>query len=572
MSPISLGLRSLGRDLAAVARWMWRVWGPGGHYGALIALLLLSPLSALLAVAFPWLWQYAVDVLAESPSPDSLWQLSVWMLLAGVGHALVFVVVQGMRSVMNVTITRYARIYVLDRMSQIDTDALRAFRAGDVVARLHDDAGDKTSWYLCSGVFRAYESLFVSLFALASVWRLAPWWSLWLLLPIPLLGIVQALTQRTLSERNAAVQAAISRSSSELASTFGAIRTVTASRLAPLQRARFLSAVGEQRDAEIRATMLQQALNLLYQYGWQMTTTLLLLLGGLAVLRGEMTLGRYLALEGLAAVLVMPMLDFGQLLSRLPQTAVALRRLDEIAELRAAPEPQPAPGDPEIALSVTDLSLRDGGEILLDRISLSVRSGERLAVTGRLGSGKSLLCEIIAGMRRPTSGGVQIAGLLAPVPQDPSLLSGSLRENIDLGRNLSAEDIERAIRVSQLQADLPRLPDGLETLLGERGITLSGGQRQRVAIARALAGRPSLLVLDDATSALDARVESAFFEALREEFGGLTVLVVTHRKATLASADRVIVMEGGRIAQQGAHQELLAERGPYAELARRETA
>ena len=136
MSPISLGLRSLGRDLAAVARWMWRVWGPGGHYGALIALLLLSPLSALLAVAFPWLWQYAVDVLAESPSPDSLWQLSVWMLLAGVGHALVFVVVQGMRSVMNVTITRYARIYVLDRMSQIDTDALRAFRAGDVVARL----------------------------------------------------------------------------------------------------------------------------------------------------------------------------------------------------------------------------------------------------------------------------------------------------------------------------------------------------------------------------------------------------------------------------------------------------
>ena len=183
---------------------------------------------------------------------------------------------------------------------------------------------------------------------------------------------------------------------------------------------------------------------------------------------------------------------------------------------------------------------------------------------------------LLAGLREAAEGEVRVGSrprrelergavreMVALVPQDPVLLSATVRDNILLGRAASDDALERALTVSRLAQDLPALAAGLDTVVGERGVTLSGGQQQRVALARALVGNPRILLLDDATAALDADTEAAFWARLAKDFAGVTSVVVTHRVATIEQVDRVLVLEGGRVLQRGAHAELVAEEGAY---------
>ena len=384
---------------------------------------------------------------------------------------------------------------------------------------------------------------------------------------------VQAAAQTTSSRRTQQVQTAVSAVSEELSSTFGAIRTVQAAGLVPAVRARFATVAAAQRDAEIGTAVIQNGIQLLYLYGWQLSVAGLLAFGGLEVLSGRMTLGRYVTLEGLVATLVWPMFDFGILISRIPQAAVSLRRLDELLAIRPAPPPGPLVPSDDVLRMVGVCVLT-----VLRDVDLTVEPGRRVAVVGSVGAGKTVTCEVLAGLRSPTEGratlgGVPLAdlgpgalGRVAAVPQDPSLLSVTIRENVLLGREVSPEVLERALSVSRLQGELPRFPDGLDTVLGERGVTVSGGQRQRIAIARALVGEPAVLILDDATSALDAGVEAAFWEALERELPEIGVVLVTHRTGTLLGADEIVVLERGRVVQRGRHADLSEGAGPYRTL------
>jgi ABC-type multidrug transport system fused ATPase/permease subunit len=217
----------------------------------------------------------------------------------------------------------------------------------------------------------------------------------------------------------------------------------------------------------------------------------------------------------------------------------------------------------------------DGVTLLAD-IELEVSPGELLAVVGGVGSGKSTLMQLLAGMRRGPAGAMSLGGrpveeldrsarrdAVAFVPQDPVLLSATLRENILLGREADDATVARALQTSRLAQDLPAFPEGLQTIVGERGVTLSGGQQQRVALARALVGQPQVLLLDDATAALDADTEAAFWEELEAVLPDVGAVVVTHRTATIQRADRVLVLEAGRVVQQGQHRDLVQADGPY---------
>lgn len=558
-----------------VIRWFRLLWA--GSPGALAAIVGLSLVNAVLVTAFPWFWRDLVEEMRRTADPVTMKELALIMAGVGVAQTCVYLALQSLRSIMNSRIQWRARNRVFEHVSAMDPAFFRRWRTGDLVTRLTDDCSDKLSWFLCSGVFRTLEASLVviaCLIAMATIdWRL----TLWVIVPLPLLIVGQALAQGALERRYREVQGAISGINDELSATFGGIRIVQASGLGPQARARFVEQAEGQRAAEVRTAMIQQCVNLMYGYGWQLAVVALLIAGGSHVIRGDLSLGAFVAFEGFVMTLIWPMFDVGMFLSRYKQTFVTLGRLDELLAEPTPPAPTGTeqPGEPRLAVDGVRVVAADGTELLAD-VGFALHPGQLLAVVGAVGAGKSTLMELLAGAREPSAGSLTVGGmdvgaldygalraLIASVPQDPVLISTTLRENILLGREVEEHTLQRALTISRLAQDLPAFSDGLETTVGERGVTLSGGQQQRVGLARALVGGPRILLLDDATAALDADTEAAFWSHLEELLPDVTAVVVTHRVATIQRADQVLVLEGGRPAQLGTHDALAAEEGAY---------
>ncbi|MDG1484282.1 MAG: ABC transporter ATP-binding protein [Myxococcota bacterium] len=564
-------------DFALIKQWMVFAWRD--NLGALAVILTLSLGNTVLVITFPWLWQYLIDTLQTDASAPRLQELAMWMVIVGVSQAALYVVLQGTRSVINARISLQARRRIFDHLTRLPPAFYRRWRSGDLVTRLSDDAGQKIAWFLCSGVFRTLEASLIVIGCLTVMAAIEPWMTLQVILPLPLLIAAQAGAQGALGRRYRLVQESISRINDALTTTFSGIRIVQACHLQAPARRRFRAAAEEQRAAEVSVAVVQKSVFLMYGYGWQLAIVALLLAGGSSVLSGDISLGQFISFEGFVMTLVWPMFDVGMFVSKYKQTSVALTRLQEILDVPALTAPQ-TPPPPTADLSLQGVSvIAEDGTVLLSDINLDVPAGTSIAIVGQIGAGKTVLMELLAGLRPPSEGTVTIGSqpqtpprspaalaMVGHVPQDPILVSGSLEENLLLGRSGDAAAITDALTLSRLAGDLPALSDGLQTRVGERGVTLSGGQQQRLAIARALVDRPSILLLDDATAALDADTEAAFWTGVEDALPGVSVVMVTHRAATIQRADAVVVLAGGRIVQRGSHDSLMAEGGEYGRI------
>lgn len=314
-------------------------------------------------------------------------------------------------------------------------------------------------------------------------------------------------------------------------------------------------------------------------------------LGGSAVVEGRLTLGDFVAFNAYLAFLVWPTFAFGWILNTFQRGAAALGRIGEVlaepAEERTLLPDWEAPLRGSIEARDLTFSHRNAaaGSEHLRGVSFSVPHGGALGILGTVGSGKTTLVSFLPRILMPPPGTLFIDGRdvstlplarlrrdVAMVPQEPFLFSRSLRDNITLGPRPASEiEVNDAVEASRLSLDLPLLPRGLDTVVGERGFTLSGGQRQRATIARALVARPAILILDDALSSLDAQVEHELIESLKRFREGRTVIVVSHRVAALSWTDRILVMDSGRVMEAGPHEELIRGDGLYAAIARRQS-
>jgi ATP-binding cassette subfamily B protein len=534
-------------------RWLRRLYGQEPF--ALAWIVGWSFVSTALLVAQPLLWRALIDAIEEDPG--GLRRIAAEMVGLGVAQVIAYALLQGARSWTNARLSELVRRILVRHLARLAPVQLAGWTPGDLLTRLHDDTGDKVSWLLCSGVFRAFEALLVMVAATSAIAWVAPSLAPFALAPLPLLLGAQWLAQGRLSGRAAQVQAAISRSNEEITTTFGAIRVVASSGLAASRAGHFAAASADQRVAEVKLALTQQAVQVLFGSGWMLALVGLVGSGGAAVIRGELSLGTWIAVEGWLAALVWPMFDVGVLLSRAPHAAAALARIET---LLALPENRPTEVARGRALVASGVSLDRGGRRVLDGVDLTVHPGERLALTGPVGGGKSSLCQALIGQEPVAAGAVSLGGvaigaladaergrLLAYVPQDPVTMSVSLRENVALGR---AVDVDSALATSQLALD-PAIR------AGDRGQRLSGGQAQRLAMARALAGRPAMLVVDDATNALDADTEQRLWAAIGENHPDAGIVVATHRPSILAGADRVLFLVAGRVAAEGRHADLL---------------
>ncbi len=556
-----------GESTAALTwRWFRLVWR--GQGGDMAWLLVGSALTAVMHAGFAWMWKVVVD----EARGGAIGRAALICLAVGLGQALLYVTVQGTRTRVNERIQQAARRRVLEAVVAAEAGTLARWRTGDLVTRLTDDVStEKLAWFLCSGVFRAYEALLIVIACVIGMALIDPVLTLWSMAPLPLLVVAQVSAGRAMGRRADAVQQSVSRVGAVLQDVFDGVRVVQARGLGGLARRAFADAAAAQVDAEVRSARLAQFLHVLFGYGWQIALAALLFAGGVRVMDGALGVGDFVAFNGFVMNLVFPMFDFGAFLVRWRQAAASLGRLQALVDLPAAPRVVSPVGDTlriPAVLEAPHLRL-DLGE------PIEVRPGEMLAVTGPVGGGKSTLLAALAG-QLPLRGATPEVPAPAWVPQEPVVLSVTVAENILLaggdadapgpGRlGARVPDVEGGwaslLAASCLAEDVRRLPAGLATAVGERGVTLSGGQQQRVQIARALGVRRPVLLLDDATSALDADTEARFWDGL--ERGGLVVVVVTHRAATLARADHVVYLREGRVEARGTHAELVARHAAY---------
>ena len=311
----------------------------------------------------------------------------------------------------------------------------------------------------------------------------------------------------------------------------------------------------------------------------------ILLVGGREVINHSLTVGQFTAFYAYLLMLISPMRTLGYMLGSAQRATASGARIFQILDRApritapAGAPPLPA-GDGQVSLRDVGLTFDGATRPALSGIDLDVAAGETVALVGAMGSGKTALVSLLSRLYDVSTGAVRIDGAdvrevdlvslrqaIAVVNDDPFLFSASVHDNIAYGRaDATREEVQRAAAAAQADEFIRRLPDGYDTLVGERGLTISGGQRQRIAIARAIVAQPRILILDDATSSVDASTEQEIKLALEEVMADRTTFVIAHRLSTIALAKRIFVLEDGRLVSQGSHDQLLETSELYREI------
>ena len=332
-------------------------------------------------------------------------------------------------------------------------------------------------------------------------------------------------------------------------------------------------------DSQWKSDASGRASGLLFQFGIDIFRAAAML----TVLFSDLSIGQMLAVFSYLWFMIGPVEQLLNLQYAYYAAGGALSRLNEL--LARADEPQyPAACDPflgrsTVGIEVRDLSFAYADEPVLEHLDLTIAAGEKVAIVGASGGGKSTLVQLLLGLYSAQAGTIRFGGAsqqeigletlrenVAVVLQHPSLFNDTVRANLTMGRDSSDEACWEALRIAQLDATIAALPQGLDSVVGRSGVRLSGGQRQRLAIARMVLAEPKVVILDEATSALDAATEYNLHQALGRFLSGRTTLIIAHRLSAVKQADRVMVFDGGRVAEEGGHQQLIAEGGLYAKL------
>ncbi len=461
------------------------------------------------------------------------------------------------------------------------------YRTGDIMARSTNDL-NAVRMMLGPGLMYWTETgltLVLSIAVMSFVdWRM----TMTALIPAPLVSIAVIFFGRRIHERFEKIQAMFSTISSRVQENLAGVRVIRAYVQERSELEEFERMNREYITHNIRLARLSGLFYPLLQSLVGLTFLSVLVAGGHRMLEGKLSAGSFVMFNTYMGMLIWPMIAVGWVVNLIQRGRASVERIQEILAEKpaiAAPAVPKTLADPvQGALRFEGVSLEYPAGFALRDLNLEIPGGSTVALVGHTGSGKSSIVNLIPRLVDPTQGVVRLDGVdlreldpqelrrqIAVVPQETFLFSTTIAENIALGvRKASAEEIRKAAEIAGLGPDIGTFANGLETMVGERGITLSGGQKQRTAIARAILRNPRILILDDALSAVDTVTEERILQGLATVMQGRTTILISHRVSTVRHADRIFVIEKGAVAEQGTHDELLALGGYYADLHQRQ--
>jgi len=474
----------------------------------------------------------------------------------------------------------YAHLLTLD-FSYFDRH-----KTGDLMAHAVNDI-NAVRMALGFGFIIMIDVFILGVASLIMMINLSPRLTLYALIPFPFIAVISTKFGRMIHHLFERVQEAFAVLTERVRENLSGIRVVKlfVQEQAEIAKFRGLSEEYVQKNKKL-ITVWSMFFPLIMLFA-AIGEVIVLWLGGRYVIFGDISIGSFVAFVAYLQILVWPMMAIGWTINLFQRGAASQRRINKIM----SEKPQIIDGTEDVSSFVGEIDFKNisftyqNKEVpALADINLHINAKEFIGVTGPVASGKTTLVNLLLRLYEPDSGGIFIDGRdirkirikslrrsIAYVPQDTFLFSDTIRNNILLGNDrASQEELERVSRIAQIYKEIMAFPEGFDTMVGERGVTLSGGQKQRIALARALLLNRPILILDDAVSSVDAETELKILEAIKHELKKRTAIVISHRVFALQDADRIVVLDKGRICEQGTHQELISAGGMYSEIFKRQ--
>lgn len=563
--------------------WLWKFWGQ--LKPLMFLMLILTPVTMWFRSVTPIFMANIFNEFSFVKPDYSFVQNQIFLLFVySIIHFFMYSFLQTIRGSTNFDLENSFRLDLFKYLVKLDYNFFQRFSTGDLITRIIDDISEKKlAWFACSGIFRFYEAVIKIAQIVFYMFYLSPILTWTTIIPTSLIIVIYIKFSQKTTEYSKKSQQAISELNSFLTNTIDGIKIIKSYNQEKNQEGFFDNVVENQKIKELELIKASSIIELSYSRLSEMIMILIFFMGGYLVINNIIPLGTLVAFNAYIFMLIWPMVDIGSFFVKGRRAGVSVQRVKELENfvpLVVNTDNPISRGKEDISIEFKNLSyVFSNGNKVLEDINFSVKKGELVVITGAVGSGKSTLLNFITRVIDPVDGEVllnnknlknydlfELRRSIGFVSQIPYLFSDSVKNNIVFGRDIDDEKLAKAIKVAQLENEVESFSEKISTLIGQRGITLSGGQKQRVSIARAIAQKPEILILDDCTSALDTETETKLWNALYEFIPGITVFLVTHRIKTLEKADKIVLLDKGKISDIGTHKELLGRSEYYKKI------